>query len=60
MKLARVTDESKCCCLCRHNVRSIHSARGCIRRLCDKDGHYIGYVANFTQVCDEYEAEEES
>ena len=25
---------------------------------CDKDGHYIGYVANFTCVCDEWEMTE--
>lgn len=47
MTITEVTDESKCCCSCRHNIRTICH--------CEKDGHYIGYVANFEQVCEEWE-----
>ena len=57
MILKEVTDESKCCCSCKNNIRTpiddIH-----VRCNCDKDGHYIGYVANFTCVCDEWEVTE--
>lgn len=56
MKLTEVTDDSKCCCSCKHNIRSINVAWGCVCR-CDKDGHYIGYIANFTEVCEEWETE---
>ena len=59
MTLIKVTDVSRCCCSCRHNVRSIHGALGCICRHCDKDGHYIGYVANSQQVCEEWEEEDD-
>lgn len=55
MKLTEVTDESKCCCSCRNNKRTEQD--GCIVCHCDKDGHYIGYVANFETVCDEWEEE---
>lgn len=58
MKLTEASDVSRCCCSCRHNVRSIHSVYGCICH-CDKGGHYIGYVANFTQTCEEWEEDNE-
>lgn len=57
MIIKEVTDESKCCCSCKNNIRTpvddVH-----VRCNCDKDGHYIGYVANFTCVCDEWEVTE--
>lgn len=56
MKLTEVTNESKCCCSCRHNIRTNDKVWGCVCH-CEKDDHYIGYVANFTQVCEEWEGE---
>lgn len=55
MKLIEVTDESKCCCSCRNNKRIDRG--NYIACYCDKDGHYIGYIANFTEVCEEWEKE---
>lgn len=55
MKLIEVTDESKCCCSCRNNKRTHHEDS--VFCNCGKDGHYIGYIANFTEVCEEWEAE---
>ena len=57
MKLTEVTDESRCCCSCRNNIRTKNKVWGHVCH-CDKDGHYIGYVANFTQVCEEWERSE--
>ena len=54
MKLTEVTDESKCCCSCRHNIRTNDKVWGSVCH-CEKDDHYIGYVANFEQVCEEWE-----
>lgn len=54
MKLIEVTDESKCCCSCKHNKRVLYEDRVFFCH-CDKDGHYIGYVANFEYVCEEWE-----
>ena len=56
MTLTEVTDESKCCCSCRHNVRTNDKVWGSVCH-CEKDGHYIGYVANFEQVCEEWEGD---
>ena len=57
MIIKEVTEEGKFCCSCKNNVRTqiddVH-----VRCNCNKDGHYIGYVANFTCVCDEWEATE--
>lgn len=61
MKLTKVTDESKCCCSCKNNKRidrGDYIACYCVACYCDKDGHYIGYIANFTEVCEEWEEEE--
>ena len=55
MKLTEVTDESKCCCSCGNNKRTNYE--GNVFCHCSKDGHYIGYIANFTEVCEEWEAE---
>ena len=54
MILTEVTDESKCCCSCQHNIRTHDKVWGCVCH-CERDGHYIGYVANFQQVCEEWE-----
>ena len=58
MILTEVTDESKCCCSCKNNVRTQNKVWGHVCH-CDKAGHYIGYVANFTQVCEEWEEDNE-
>lgn len=58
MTLMEVTDEYRCCCSCGHNKRIDQD--GYIVCHCDKDDHYIGYISNFTQVCEEYEAEEDN
>ena len=48
----------KCCCSCKHNIRTrtddIH-----VRCNCEIDSHYIGYVENFEQTCDEWKGETE-
>ena len=54
MRRTDVTDESKCCCSCKNNIRTHDKMWGCVCH-CSKDGHYIGYVANFTEVCEEWE-----
>lgn len=54
MIIQDVTDDSKCCCSCKHNLRTtednIH-----VTCNCGWDGHYIGYVENFEKVCDRWE-----
>ena len=57
MILTQVTDESRCCCSCRHNIRTNDNGWGSVCH-CEKDGHNIGYVANFDQVCEEWGEEE--
>ena len=46
----------KCCCSCKHNIRTrkddLH-----VECNCEIDGHYIGYVANFESVCEEWKGE---
>ena len=59
MNIKDVTDESKCCCSCKHNIRTRYDDKMHVRCNCDKDGHYIGYVANFESVCDEWEGDSE-
>ena len=54
MIIQDVTDDSKCCCSCKHNIRTFDKDMHCTC-ICEKDGHYIGYVANFGDVCDEWE-----
>lgn len=58
MIIKDVTDESKCCCSCKYNIRTrtddVH-----VRCNCEIDGHYIGYVENFDQTCDEWEHDDQ-
>ena len=56
MTVTDVTDESKCCCSCKHNERHHHD-NSPTTNYCDLDGHYIGYVACFESVCEEWEGE---
>ena len=58
MIIKYVTDESKCCCSCKHNIRTRHDNYNVICN-CNRDGHYIGYVSNFESVCDEWEGKAE-
>ena len=58
MTLTEVTDESKCCCSCRNNIRTHDKVWGCVCH-CEIDGHYIGYVNNFDTVCEEWEKDNE-
>lgn len=59
MTIKDVTDESKCCCSCKHNIRTSYDDKMHVKCNCDKDGHYIWYVANFESVCDEWEGDAE-
>ena len=58
MTITDATDEIKCCCSCRHNIRTFDGRYNCTIK-CDKDGHYIGYASNFVSVCDEWEEDTE-
>lgn len=56
MQIVDVTKgkEEECCCTCKHNIRT--SDNEChVSCHCDIDDHYIGYVANFANVCEEWE-----
>lgn len=58
MTITEAVNESRCCCSCRHNKR-YHDEGGMCYCECEIDGHYIGYIACFENVCDEYKAESE-
>lgn len=45
-----MTKESKVCCDCAHDSRTIGSD-GHVVNHCDVDGHYIGYVTCFEESC---------
>jgi hypothetical protein len=59
MTIKYVTNRTKhkCCCSCKHNIRTrtddVH-----VKCNCELDGHYIGYVENFEQTCDEWTRDE--
>ena len=42
-------DRKRCCCNCKHNIRS--GEIGNIKCNCEIDGHYIGYVECFEGWC---------
>lgn len=52
MTIVDVTKDNECCCSCIHNKRTFDKEHHCA---CELDGHYIGYVANFESVCEEWE-----
>lgn len=56
MEITYATRDEKCCCFCKHNIRT--DMGGHIACHCDIDNHYIGCVANFESVCEEWEGEE--
>jgi hypothetical protein len=53
MQIFDVTNDEECCCSCKHNIRK-QDEDGYINCQCDIDSHYIGYVANFESVCEEW------
>ena len=56
MQIVDASDDLKCCLSCDHNIRK-HDGID-IETHCEVDGHYIGYVANFESVCEEWEEEQ--
>lgn len=44
-----MTERKRCCCNCRHNIRTGEIAN--IKCHCDVDGHYIGYIDCFLGWC---------
>ena len=49
--------KGKCCCNCKHDKRTWEG--GNCTTTCDIDGHYIGYVACFETMCEEWEEQDE-
>ena len=44
-----MSDRKRCCCNCRHNIRS--GETGAVECRCEIDGHYIGYIECFEGWC---------
>ena len=57
MQIVDASDDLICCCSCTHNIRKCDGID--IECYCDIDNHYIGYVANFESVCEEWKEEED-
>ena len=57
MTIVGVTKDNECCCSCINNKRTFDKNYHCTCT-CELDGHYIGYVANFESVCEEWEGSE--
>ena len=55
MIIKDVKNKYVCCCSCKHNIRIRPDDDIHVICYCDKDMHYIGYVENFENVCDEWE-----
>ena len=47
-----IDGDIRCCCTCSHDIRHFQGTE-CTNK-CDIDGHSIGYVACFCNVCDEW------
>lgn len=58
MQIVDASDDLKCCCSCDHNIRKYDGID--IETYCEIDNHYIGYVANFESVCEEWKEEEDA
>ena len=56
MTIVDVTKDNECCCSCTHNKRAFDKDYHCTCT-CELDVHFIGYVANFGSVCEEWEGE---
>jgi hypothetical protein len=52
-------DSEVVCCSCVHNIR--HPVKGDLARIecyCALDNHYIGYIQNMSNYCDEWKRSE--
>ena len=52
MHITEKTKEYECCCSCKHNKRKKDGEN--IYCECEIDGHYIGYIASFDNVCERW------
>lgn len=52
MQIVDISKEYKCCCSCVHNIRK--KEKNSINCYCEIDNHYIGCVACFESVCEEW------
>jgi len=52
MHITEKTKEYECCCSCKHNKRKKDGEN--IYCECEIDGHYIGYIASFENVCERW------
>lgn len=52
MTIVESAKENERCCSCSHNIRK--GEIGHIECECEIDGHYIGYVGCFVNVCEEW------
>lgn len=59
MQITYIKKEHECCCSCKHNIRKIDTRLAIVYCECEADGHYIGYVANFENVCELWEEAED-
>ena len=53
MHITEKIKEYECCCSCKHNIRK-KDEKGGIYCECEIDGHYIGYIASFDNVCERW------
>lgn len=55
MKITEKTKEYECCCSCKHNIRKENKLdENYIYCECEIDGHYIGHIASFENVCERW------
>ena len=52
MHITEKTKEYECCCSCKHNKRKKDGEN--IYCECEIDGHYIGYIQSFENVCERW------
>lgn len=57
MTITDIAKEEECCCTCKHNIRKEHPKYRVICE-CEIDGHCIGYVACFENVCELWEVKD--
>ena len=57
MQIVETKEDEKCCCSCKRNIRE-STPDGYVDCHCELDGHYIGYVNNFNNVCEEWEEDD--
>lgn len=49
MQTFKAKNKEKCCCTCKHNIRT--GDIGNVECHCEIDEHYINYVACFKRTC---------